>query len=211
MQRRLGLGSKRWMDVVVAGLVIVLSLPVAIVTAVLILLEDGRPVFFRQLRAGRDGRPFYLLKFRSMRVNSVRPETVGIVGGNHPLVTKVGRIIRRTKVDELPQLLNVLIGEMSLVGPRPTLLEQVQEYDAVQRRRLATCPGLTGWAQVHGNTRLTWNERILLDVWYVDNWSLWLDIVTLWKTVGVVIGGERPDNRVLEEAKRHAGSPCGSR
>ena len=195
---------KRGLDVAVAGAVLLLSLPLMLVVALLVLLEDGRPILYAQRRAGCGGRRFTLLKFRSMRVNDLAVEAVGPVGERHPLVTRTGRLIRRFKVDELLQLLNVLRGEMSLVGPRPTIPEQVERYGAFERRRLLVPPGLTGWAQVNGNARLTWPERIVLDVWYVDHWSLWLDLRILAKTVSVVLLGERPNVPALDRALAHA-------
>ena len=195
---------KRGLDLAVAGSVLLLSLPLMAVVALLILLEDGRPVLYAQRRAGRGGRAFALLKFRSMRVNDLDVEAPGPTGDRHPLVTRTGRLIRRFKVDELLQLLNVLRGEMSLVGPRPTIPEQVARYGDFERRRLLVPPGLTGWAQVNGNTRLTWPERIVLDVWYVDHWSLWLDLRILAKTASVVLLGERPNAPALHRASAHA-------
>ena len=179
MVRSLSLVVKRALDLVVAATALLVLSPLLLLTALLILLEDGRPVFFRQTRAGRHGRPFSILKFRSMTVNDAPVASMGAVTGAHPLVTKVGRVTRRTKIDELPQLLNVLTGDLSLVGPRPTLLEQVAEYDDFERRRLALKPGVTGWAQVCGGIYLPWEERIALDVWYTDNWLLGLDFKIL--------------------------------
>ncbi len=188
----------------VAGLALVATAPLQAVVIVLILLDDGRPVIFRQLRAGRGGRPIELRKFRSMRRNEVSPLQLGQVSGGHPLVTRVGGVIRRFKVDELPQLLDVLRGDLSLVGPRPTLLEHVADYGDFERRRLSVRPGLTGWAQVNGNTELSWEDRILLDVWYVEHWSLALDLRILARTVAVIAAGERQNRQGLEEAIAHA-------
>jgi lipopolysaccharide/colanic/teichoic acid biosynthesis glycosyltransferase len=195
---------KRWLDIILTIQVLPLSLPIMALVSLLIYLEDGRPIFYRQQRIGRNQRRYYLLKFRSMRINDLSPAELGQVRANHHLVTNIGRIIRRTKIDELPQLLNVLLGQMSIVGPRPTIAEQVECYNGFERRRLLVRPGLTGWAQVHGNTELSWAERIALDVWYVDHWSLWLDIKVLLKTVGVIVHGEVPDEGALREAIAHA-------
>jgi lipopolysaccharide/colanic/teichoic acid biosynthesis glycosyltransferase len=142
--------------------------------------------------------------FRSMRVNDFSPLRVGQVRGEHPLVTPVGRWIRRLKVDELPQLLNVLRGDMSLVGPRPALVDQVESYTDFQRRRLEMRPGMTGWAQVNGNIELEWAERILLDIWYIDHCSPWLDLRILWRTSAVVIFGERSNRQALKDAYAYA-------
>lgn len=200
MIRSLSLAVKRALDVTVALAALLVLSPLLLVTALLILLEDGRPVFFRQRRAGLGGRPFSIFKFRSMRVNDAPVATMGAVTSSHPLVTRVGRTIRRTKIDELPQLLNVVLGDLSLVGPRPTLLEQIAEYDAFERRRLSLKPGVTGWAQVSGGIYLPWEERIALDVWYSDHWSLGLDLGVLLRTVGVIILGEKLNPRALAAA-----------
>ena len=200
----LGPALKRGADVVLAAAALVLAAPLMLATALLILLEDGRPVLYTQRRAGRHGRAFRMLKFRSMRVNDVPVEVLGPIGEDHPLVLRTGRIIRRFKIDELLQLVNVLRGDMSLVGPRPTIPEQVERYGPFERRRLLVRPGLTGWAQVNGNVHLGWPERIVLDVWYVDHWSLLLDARILLRTLSVVLLGERPNELALHEALAHA-------
>ena len=120
------------------------------------------------------------------------------------MVTPVGRWLRRFKIDELPQLFCVLRGDMALIGPRPTVLEQVKEYTTFQRRRLDVPPGMTGWAQVNGGIEISWPERILLDVWYVDHRSFWLDLRILWRTIGVILFGETPDSTSLQEAIGYA-------
>jgi lipopolysaccharide/colanic/teichoic acid biosynthesis glycosyltransferase len=199
--------GKRAMDLVLVGAALLVTCPVQALAALVIWLRDGRPILFRQQRAGLGGGPFALLKFRSMRVTATPAELLGQVGIDHALVTATGRLLRRWKIDELPQLLNILRGDMSFVGPRPTLVEQVAAYDELGRRRLLVRPGLTGWAQVNGNVALTWPERILLDVWYVDHWSLGLDARILLRTIGVVARGERPDIEALEEARAHAADP----
>ena len=203
MLRTLSLVVKRALDLLIAFTALFVLSPLLLVTGLLILLEDGRPVFFRQTRAGLGGEPFSIFKFRSMRVNDAPVASMGAVTNSHPLVTRVGRVIRRTKIDELPQLLNVLTGELSLVGPRPTLLEQVAEYDAFEQRRLALKPGVTGWAQVCGGIYLPWEERIALDVWYTDHWSLLLDFEILVRTVGVIIFGEKLNQQALKAALEH--------
>ena len=195
------------LGLVAAGLV----LPIVGAAAVALALTDGLPVLYVQQRIGRGGRAFRLLKIRSMKRNSLTVTEMGQVTSDHHLVTRLGRILRRTKVDELPQLVNVLKLEMALVGPRPTVLEHVQRYDAFQRRRLEVRPGLTGWAQVNGNATLTWEERIMLDVWYVDHWSLLLDARIIVKTVGVIFRGERRKERAIQEARDYALRVAGSR
>ncbi len=185
----------------IAGLT--LTAPLLALAALLILLEDGRPVIFVQERAGRGGRPFTIFKLRTLQRNDRRAETMGRVTPDHPMATRVGRWLRRFKVDELPQLVNVLRGEMSLVGPRPTLPSQVEEYGPVERTRLERRPGLTGWAQVNGNIQVDWETRIALDVWYVHHWSLGLELAILVRTVGVVLGGGRINEAAVQEARRH--------
>jgi lipopolysaccharide/colanic/teichoic acid biosynthesis glycosyltransferase len=165
--------GKRVLDVVVAGSLLTLGAPVLAVAAVLIRLEShGHPVY-RQRRVGRDGEPFELYKLRTM------------VAG----ATRLGRVLRRTSLYELPNLVNVLRGEMSVVGPRPTVQVQVDRYSERQRGRLAVNPGLTGWAQVQGRASLPWSERIELDLWYVEHESLALDLRILWRTIRTVLHG----------------------
>jgi len=197
---------KRPLDILGSGILLVLNAPVFLLAAMAVVL-DGGPVFYRQTRAGRLGHPFALLKFRSMRVNHIPVAEVGQVSGAHPLVTPIGRLLRRYKIDELPQLLNVLLGDMSLVGPRPVLLEQAAEYTPHERRRLEVRPGMTGWAQVNGNIEVPWPDRIMLDVWYVDHASLWLDLKILAMTVAVVLFGEEPNQSAVKEARSYASGP----
>ena len=152
-------------------------------------LGDGGPVLYRQTRVGRDGADFELLKLRTMVVGA---ETLGAgpaVNRGDPRITRVGRLLRRLSLDELPQLWNVVRGDMSVVGPRPTLRYQVERYTPRQRRRLEVKPGITGWAQVHGRAALPWEERIGLDVWYVEHRSPWLDLEILAKTPFALFSG----------------------
>jgi len=139
-----------------------------------------------------------------MRVNTLSAVVVGQVRSKHPMVTTVGRWLRRFKIDELPQLLNVLRGEMTLIGPRPTVREQVDEYTPFQRRRLEVLPGMTGWAQVNGGVELTWAQRIILDVWYIDHRSFWLDLKILWRTLAVIWSGDEAHLSALEVACDYA-------
>jgi lipopolysaccharide/colanic/teichoic acid biosynthesis glycosyltransferase len=196
--------AKRFLDIIVASAALVLTAPVLVVAAFFVYFEDGGPVFFLQPRTGRYGRVFQLLKLRSMRVNRLPLDTVGQVKGDHYLVTRVGRVLRRLKLDELPQLLNVVKGEMSVVGPRPTVPEATSRYTLAQARRLLVRPGMTGWAQVNGNIELSWDDRILLDIWYVDHRSLALDVRILARTIAVVLFGERPNRKALAMAQAHA-------
>ena len=184
---------------------LLISAPLFLITAVAIWLTDHGAVFYRQTRAGLLGHPFELLKFRSMRVNDLPLDDVTEIREGHPLVTPVGRWLRRLKVDELPQLLNVLRGDMALIGPRPALPEHVAHYDAFERRRLHVRPGMTGWAQVNGGIELVWPERIMLDVWYVTHRTLWMDLRILWQTIAVIVFGERRNRQALHEAMAYAG------
>jgi lipopolysaccharide/colanic/teichoic acid biosynthesis glycosyltransferase len=173
---------KGLLDRLLAALGLVLLSPLFAALAAWVLLESGRPAIFRQLRAGRHGKPFSMLKFRTMVPNAVElgrelnlsDDPFGLLP-NDPRITRSGRFLRRTSLDELPQLWNVLRGEMSLVGPRPDLVEQVANYEPGDRRRLDVKPGITGWAQVMGRDEIPWEERFRLDAWYVDHWSLALD------------------------------------
>jgi lipopolysaccharide/colanic/teichoic acid biosynthesis glycosyltransferase len=195
---------KRILDVACTLVLFLPVTPILLVTAVVLLIVEGSPILFRQHRVGMHGRDFLLVKFRTMQVNQIPVEEVGLVGPDHVLVNRTGRVLRRLKIDELPQLLNVIRGEMSLVGPRPTIREQVDRYTPFQRRRLEVRPGVTGWSQVNGNASLTWADRIQLDVWYVDHWSLALDFRILLRTLWVVVRGERPVRLAVEVGRRHA-------
>jgi lipopolysaccharide/colanic/teichoic acid biosynthesis glycosyltransferase len=176
-------------DVVGASVGLVLASPVLAAAAVAIKLEDGGPVFYRQRRVGYQGRDFDLLKLRTMVVGAERQGAGFAVNRGDPRITRTGRLLRRLSLDELPQLWNVVRGDMSLIGPRPTLRYQVDEYTPRQRRRLDVKPGLTGWAQVHGRTKLPWDERIELDVWYVEHRSPWLDLKILLRTPLALVTG----------------------
>ncbi len=161
--------------------------PLLLGVALAIKLDDGGPVFFRQQRAGLKGQVFKIFKFRTMVVGAENKGAGVFVEKADPRITRVGKFLRHTSLDELPQLINIVRGEMSLVGPRPTLPYQVENYDQRQMRRLDVKPGITGWAQVNGRSALTWPERIELDLWYIDNWSLWLDLKIILKTFLVVL------------------------
>lgn len=175
---------KRTLDVSLSALALLLLSPVLIVVAVLVARRLGRPVLFSQPRPGLHGRIFTLLKFRTM--SGARDER-GELLPNEQRMTRFGNMLRSTSIDELPELINVLRGDMSLVGPRPLMVAYLERYDDFQARRHEVRPGITGWAQVHGRNALTWPEKFALDVWYVDHHSLWLDALTLWKTVAAVV------------------------
>ncbi|HUF01626.1 MAG TPA: sugar transferase [Gaiellaceae bacterium] len=172
----------RALDAAVAGVGLLVTSPLLALGALAVKLEDGGPVLYRQTRVGKDGEDFELLKLRTMVVGA---ETMGAgfaVNEGDARITRVGHLLRRTSVDELPQLWNIIRGDMSVIGPRPTLRYQVEQYDERQLRRLEVKPGLTGWAQVNGRAALPWAERIELDVWYVENRSPLVDLRILLRT-----------------------------
>jgi lipopolysaccharide/colanic/teichoic acid biosynthesis glycosyltransferase len=176
-------------DVVGGTIGLVLASPVLAAAAIAIKIEDGGPVVYRQRRVGYQGRDFDLLKLRTMVVGAERQGAGYAVNRGDPRITRTGRLLRRLSLDELPQLWNVVRGDMSLIGPRPTLRYQVDEYTPRQHRRLDVKPGLTGWAQVNGRTKLPWDERIELDVWYVEHRSPWLDLKILVRTPLALVTG----------------------
>ena len=173
---------KRIMDIVVSFIGLIILSPVFLVVAILIKIDSKGPVFFRQERIGKNSKPFYPFKFRTMVEGAVNKGLGNTVSANDERITRFGSFLRKYGIDEFPQLINVFMGEMSLVGPRPTLRYQVEKYNDFEKRRLFVKPGLAGWALIHGRNSLTWEERIKYDVWYVDNWSLWLDIKIIFKT-----------------------------
>jgi Sugar transferases involved in lipopolysaccharide synthesis len=178
---------KRVFDVVVSATALIVLAPVMGLIALAVWRTMGRPVLFRQVRPGLHGKPFVMYKFRTMR--DLR-DAEGKLLPDEARLTPFGRWLRSTSLDELPELLNVLRGEMSLVGPRPLLMEYLDRYTPEQARRHEVKPGITGWAQIHGRNNLSWDERFKLDVWYVDNWSLWLDLKILWRTLWMVLRRE---------------------
>jgi lipopolysaccharide/colanic/teichoic acid biosynthesis glycosyltransferase len=176
-------------DVAVAGTALALASPVLALAALGVKLSSRGPVLYRQVRVGKDGADFELLKLRTM-VPGAESQGAGFaVDRGDPRITPVGRLLRRLSLDELPQLWNVVRGDMSLIGPRPTLRYQVERYTPRQRRRLEVKPGITGWAQVHGRAALPWDERIELDVWYVEHRSSWLDLKILAMTPLALFSG----------------------
>jgi sugar transferase EpsL len=189
---------RRFIDVAVAVVGLVVLSPILIAVALVVRVALGSPVLFRQVRAGRHGRPFTIYKFRSMR-NPEGPVELGV--DDEWRLTRVGRFLRATSLDELPELINVLKGDMALVGPRPLLPEYVERYSPEQARRLAVRPGVTGYAQVKGRNALSWEDRFALDVYYVDHQSLWFDLKILALTVVQVL------RRDGISAEGHATSP----
>jgi lipopolysaccharide/colanic/teichoic acid biosynthesis glycosyltransferase len=180
---------KRALDIVIAGLGTAASAPVIVWLALLIRLESPGSPLYTQVRVGKDGRPFRIYKLRTM-VTGAEFQGAGLaIAQGDSRITRIGALLRRTSLDELPNLWNVLRGEMSIVGPRPTLQQQVDRYTERQRGRLSVKPGITGWAQINGRASLPWPERIELDLWYVEHRSLALDVQILRRTVDQVIGG----------------------
>ena len=177
---------KRIIDVVISGIGLILLFPIFVIIGALIKLDSKGPVFFIQERAGKDGKTFKAYKLRTMVDNAVEMGLGYEIAKDDNRITRVGKHLR-WGIDELPQLINVFKGEMSMVGPRPALPHQVERYSKQERRRLEVKPGLTGWALVNGRNILSWPERIKLDIWYIDHRSIWLDLTILIKTIWVVI------------------------
>jgi lipopolysaccharide/colanic/teichoic acid biosynthesis glycosyltransferase len=184
-----GNALNRALDVAIAGTGLAITSPLLAAAAIAVKLGDGGPVLFKQTRVGKDGGDFELLKLRTMVVGAEKQGAGYAVNEGDSRITRAGRFLRRTSLDELPQLWNVVRGDMSLIGPRPTLRYQVDQYTPRQRRRLEIKPGLTGWAQVNGRTKLPWDERIELDLWYVENRSPWLDVKILARTPRALFTG----------------------
>jgi lipopolysaccharide/colanic/teichoic acid biosynthesis glycosyltransferase len=201
--------SKRIFDLLLTILGLALLAPILLVVAVLVGIYHGSPVIFTQKRPGFKGTPFHIYKFRTM--TDARDEN-GAPLPDAERLTRLGRFLRSSSLDELPELFNVLRGEMSLVGPRPLLMQYLERYSPEQARRHDALPGITGWAQINGRNALTWDDKFRLDVWYVDNWSLWLDIKIIFLTVWKVLkreGISQPGHATAEEFKgseRPAGS-----
>ena len=184
--RTAGSGIKRVLDIGVSAVALIVLLPVMALVAAIVYLTMGSPVLFRQLRPGLHAKPFVIFKFRTMRT-AVEDAPVS---SDADRLTFVGRILRAISLDELPQLINVFKGDMSLVGPRPLLMQYVDRYSPEQARRHDVKPGITGWAQVNGRNVLSWEDRFELDVWYVDHQSVGLDMQILMRTIGQVIRGQ---------------------
>ncbi len=179
--------GKRILDLIVGSILLLVALPVSLVVAIAVLLVLGRPVFFVQKRPGRFGRVFRLVKFRSMK--DARTANRELLPDEERL-GRFGRLLRRSSLDELPELLNVLKGDMSLVGPRPLLVQYLERYTPEQARRHEVRPGLTGWAEVNGRNALSWEDRFRLDVWYIEHLNFGLDLRRLARTVAKVVTGE---------------------
>jgi lipopolysaccharide/colanic/teichoic acid biosynthesis glycosyltransferase len=187
------------MDLILTGLGLVILSPILLLLAVMVRMAHGSPVLFSQVRPGHFGQPFKIYKFRTMTDGR---DAQGDLLPDAERLTRLGRFLRASSLDELPELFNVLRGEMSLVGPRPLLMQYLTRYTPEQARRHAVLPGITGWAQVNGRNALTWEDKFRLDVWYVENWSPWLDIKILGMTLGKVLkreGISQPGHATAEE------------
>ena len=171
---------KRVIDMIISGIGLIILSPLLVIISLVILMQMGMPILLKQMRPGLNGKPFHMYKFCTM--TDERDEQGNPLSDEQRL-TRLGRFLRSTSLDELPELFNVLKGNMSLVGPRPLLMRYLDRYTPEQARRHEVKPGITGWAQVNGRNAITWEEKFALDVWYVDNWSLWLDIKILAMTV----------------------------
>jgi lipopolysaccharide/colanic/teichoic acid biosynthesis glycosyltransferase len=200
--------TKRGLDLLIAGLALLVASPLMLAIAVAIRITMGAPVLFRQTRPGFGERPFTIYKFRTMICET---ERAGRLLSDGERIGRLGRLLRTTSCDELPELWNVIRGEMSLVGPRPLLMRYLPYYTAEEHRRHTVLPGITGWAQIHGRNELPFDERLVLDVWYVDHCSLGLDLRILLRTVAIVIArtGYRDESRSLDNIREPAGIGAG--
>lgn len=179
--------QKRLFDLLLTVPGMILLSPILGITALMLLLTEGRPILFKQARGGLHGKVFFIYKFRTMREGY---DEQGLPLPDDKRISPMGKFLRATSLDELPELIKVLTGEMSLVGPRPLMAKYLERYSPQQRRRHEVLPGITGWAQINGRNALTWEERFALDIWYVDHWSFWLDLKILAMTLLKVIQRE---------------------
>lgn len=178
---------KRILDFIFAAFFLIIFFPLFVVVAVLIKIDSRGPIIFKQSRIGKNGKFFRLWKFRTMCENAEKIGTGLSTAENDPRITKIGKILRKTSIDELPQLVNILKGEMSFIGPRPAPTFHLEKYSKEDMKRLEVLPGLTGWAQVNGRNKLTWPEKIKKDIWYVNNLSILVDIKIVLKTIKIII------------------------
>src|SRR3989344_1221148 len=179
--------SKRIFDILGAIMGLIILTPLFVIVIILIKIYSSGSIFFKQERMGKNGKPFFPFKFRTMVEGAMHKGLGYTVSNNDERITKMGSLLRKYGIDEFPQLINVFKGEMSLVGPRPSLRYQVEKYNDFERKRLLMKPGLAGWALIHGRNYLTWEERIRYDVWYAQHWSLWLDIKIIFKTFYLIL------------------------
>jgi len=190
---------KRVFDIVFSLIALVLLSPVFILVPIILILTQGFPIIFTQIRPGKHGSPFKLYKFRTMKESR---NSGGELFADEIRITRFGNFLRSTSIDELPELINVIKGNMSIVGPRPLLMQYLERYSDEQARRNETLPGITGWAQINGRNTISWEEKFNLDVWYVDHWTFWLDVRIIFQTIWKVIKGEgvsQPGRATMEE------------
>lgn len=190
---------KRLFDLMISISVLILTFPLLCLITVLVRISLGSPVFFRQTRSGYKGYPFLILKYRTM---TDKRDGTGVLLPDIERITPLGRFLRATSLDELPELFNVLKGDMSLVGPRPLLARYLGFYSPEQKRRLDVVPGITGWAQINGRNALSWEDKFALDIWYIDHWSIWLDMKILFLTIWRILAREgitQPGQATAEE------------
>lgn len=195
---------KRVLDFIMSLILLIIVSPLLIIVAILIKLDSKGPIIFKQSRIGENGKVFEVWKLRTMVDNAEQMGTGLTTAEKDPRITKIGKLLRKTSIDEIPQLVNVIKGDMSFIGPRPAPVKHLKKYSETDRKRLQVLPGITGWSQVNGRNVLTWPERIEKDIWYVNNISLWLDLRILLKTVKVVLLSEgiysgRNDDKVEKE------------
>lgn len=195
---------KRVLDIIISFLALIVLSPLFLIISIIVVIQYGPPIVFKQNRPGYQGQIFTILKFRTMHN---RTDEHGNLLPDAQRLTKFGRFLRATSLDELPELINVLKGEMSIVGPRPLLVEYLDRYSPHQFRRHEVLPGITGWAQIHGRNAITWQEKFDLDVWYVDNWSIWLDLKTILLTIVKVLRREGISQPGHETAEPFFGNP----
>ena len=188
--KMLKMKGKKYIDIFASLILMIILAPAFILIALAIKCTSKGPIFFKQKRIGLYGKEFVIYKFRTMKEGAEKETEGKYIAENEEFITPVGKFLRRWALDELPQLFNVLKGDMSIVGPRPTVSYQVERYNERQRKRLEMKPGLTGWAQVNGRNKLTWPERIEYDIWYVENWSLWLDFKIILMTIPALLKKE---------------------
>lgn len=192
----------RIFDLIFSIISLILLFPIFIIIALCIKLDSKGPVFFKQARLGKNEKPFEIYKFRTMHFNTHDPEELGIILHKHPLVTRIGSFLRKYKLDEIPQFINVIKNDMSLVGPRPWLVTKIKSMSLADRKRFSVLPGITGWAEINGHTNLDRKEQVLLDLWYVEHRSLWLNIKILFRTIGLILFGPKKNLSVLTESKK---------
>ena len=185
-EKKIGFFIKKIFDIIVSSITLIVLIPIFIILGILIKLDSKGPIFFMQKRVGKDGKIFKIYKLRTMVANAEKYGLGYSVQKNDSRITNIGKHLR-WGIDELPQVINVLKGEMSLVGPRPTLIHQVKQYSAWEKRRLEMKPGITNLPLINGRNKSSWAKRIQMDIWYIDHWSIWLDLKILFKTIWVVI------------------------